>query len=91
MSNMELETITKLYFELSQITTATTSRKIELEQQLAELREAITPLHHRVIDLQNYYGADDCFVIDEATALDIMALGGDESKLAALLQEKNDE
>ena len=33
---MELETINKLYLELSQITTATTAREILLQKQLAE-------------------------------------------------------
>ena len=33
---MELETINKLYLELSQITTATTAREILLQEQLAE-------------------------------------------------------
>ena len=33
---MELETINKLYLELSQITTATTAREILLRSQLAE-------------------------------------------------------
>ena len=33
---MELETINKLYLELSQITTATTAREILLKKQLAE-------------------------------------------------------
>ena len=35
---MELETINKLYLELSQITTATTAREILLQKQLAEAR-----------------------------------------------------
>ena len=35
---MELETINKLYLELSQITTATTTREILLQKQLAEAR-----------------------------------------------------
>lgn len=33
---MELETLNKLYLELSQITTATTAREILLQKQLAE-------------------------------------------------------
>ena len=41
---MELETINKLYLELSQITTATTAREILLQKQLAEAqRNAATP------------------------------------------------
>ena len=40
---MELETINKLYLELSQITTATTAREILLQKQLAEAqREAVS-------------------------------------------------
>lgn len=35
---MELETINKLYLELSQITTATTAREILLQKQLAEAK-----------------------------------------------------
>ena len=37
---MELETINKLYLELSQITTATTAREILLRTQLAEAQNA---------------------------------------------------
>ena len=41
---MELETINKLYLELSQITTATTARETLLQKQLAEAqRDAATP------------------------------------------------
>ncbi len=36
---MELETINKLYLELSQITTATTAREILLQKQLAEAQK----------------------------------------------------
>ena len=36
---MELETINKLYLELSQITTATTAREILLQKQLAEAKK----------------------------------------------------
>ena len=40
---MELETINKLYLELSQITTATTAREMLLQKQLAEVqREAVS-------------------------------------------------
>ena len=38
---MELETINKLYLELSQITTATTAREILLQKQLAEAQDAL--------------------------------------------------
>ena len=38
---MELETINKLYLELSQITTATTAREILLQKQLAEAHAAL--------------------------------------------------
>ena len=38
---MELETINKLYLELSQITTATTAREILLQKQLAEAQAAL--------------------------------------------------
>ena len=37
---MELETINKLYLELSQVTTATTGREIELERENKHIREA---------------------------------------------------
>ena len=36
---MELETLNKLYLELSQITTATTAREILLQKQLAEAQK----------------------------------------------------
>ena len=36
---MELETINKLYLELSQIATATTAREILLQKQLAEAQQ----------------------------------------------------
>ena len=36
---MELETINKLYLELSQITTATTARETLLQKQLAEAQK----------------------------------------------------
>lgn len=36
---MELETLNKLYLELSQITTATTAREILLKKQLAEAQK----------------------------------------------------
>ena len=40
---MELETINKLYLELSQITTATTAREILLQKQLAEAQGDAIP------------------------------------------------
>ena len=39
---MELETINKLYLELSQITTATTARETLLQKQLAEAQRWLT-------------------------------------------------
>ena len=43
---MELETINKLYLELSQITTATTAREILLQKQLAALAKSLFNKHY---------------------------------------------
>jgi len=53
---MELETINKLYLELSQITTATTAREILLQKQLAEAQKDSERLDW--IDSQTYAGAN---------------------------------
>ena len=57
---MELETINKLYLELSQITTATTAREILLQKQLAEARRDAERLDW-IIEHRAYVVSDpDC-------------------------------
>ncbi len=57
---MELETINKLYLELSQITTATTAREIFLQKQLAEARRDAERLDW-IIEHRAYVVSDpDC-------------------------------
>lgn len=51
----ELETVNRLYLELSQFVTAKTAREIELEQQLAELREVTRELAN---DVEAYADVD---------------------------------
>ena len=49
---MELETVNKLYLELSQITTATTSRELALVAALRRARQALAdylPAHHNEV------------------------------------------
>lgn len=53
---MELETINKLYLELSQITTATTAREILLQKQLAEAKKDSERLDW--IEKRSYIGAN---------------------------------
>ena len=57
---MELETINKLYLELSQITTATTAREILLQKQLAEAQRDAERLDW-IIEHRAYVVSDpDC-------------------------------
>ena len=59
---MELETINKLYLELSQITTATTAREILLQKQLAEAQrdsERLDELIERVAELRKALDASE--------------------------------
>ena len=57
---MELETINKLYLELSQITTATTAREILLQKQLAEAQKDAERLDW-IIEHRAYVVSDpDC-------------------------------
>ena len=51
---MELETINKLYLELSQITTATTAREILLQKQLAEAQRDAARLRGALEKLENH-------------------------------------
>lgn len=64
--------------------------KAALQTRIEALEKATMPLHRKIVAFQDYYNADDCFVVDEAIALDIMALGGDDSALAALLEGSDD-
>ena len=64
---MELETINKLYLELSQITTATTAREILLQKQLAEARrdaERLDWLGNQFVTVRVplRYGSKECFM-----------------------------
>lgn len=57
---MELETINKLYLELSQITTATTAREILLQKQLDEAQRDSERLYW-IIEHRAYVVSDpDC-------------------------------
>lgn len=48
MSEMETETIDKLFLELSQVTTATTSKEKRLWRKVALLQQAVGLLHSMV-------------------------------------------
>ena len=55
---MELETINKLYLELSQITTATTAREILLQKQLTEQSEKQqATMSLAELDMLDYFAA----------------------------------
>lgn len=53
---MELETINKLFLELSQFATAKTKNEITLESKIAQMERAIT-LQSRIVDLSEKYGS----------------------------------
>ena len=53
---------------------------------LTQIKKAAIALHRRIVDLEREYSADDCFVINDSIAIDIMLLGGEDSELEALLE-----
>ena len=67
---MELETINKLYLELSQITTATTAREMLLQKQLAEAQKDMEMLRGALEPLADYVdertGDDECRPLENA-------------------------